>query len=134
MAIFLWLALEDRKHFEIKRSTLLVTGILLALVGCGTSVGWQSRVAGVAFGSIVLLFCLFSEEALGFADGIIICVCGIAFGLREAVSICFFATVYAALFSALMLLTGRAGRKTKIPFMPFLLLGYVTYVMMKYVR
>ena len=134
MIVLLRLALEDKKHCEIERRTLLLTGALLGLAGFFSSVGWEFRVAGAAFGSIVLLFCLFSEEALGLGDGIFICILAVAYGVGEAVTACFFATAYAALISSVLLLTRKAGRKTKIPFMPFMLLGYVTSVMMKYIR
>lgn len=130
MPVLLWLALKDKKHMEIKRNVLLGATVLLLFAGSFGTIGLWSRLGGAAFGVIMLLFCYFSQEALGFADGIIIFVCGIAFGLQETVTLCFFGALYAGLFSAVLLLTHRAGRKSRIPFLPFLLLGYVTMALL----
>lgn len=132
MTVLLWLALTDKKHLEIKRSVLLVAAVILLIAGSLTSKGVGSRLGGAAFGVVILLFCRFSEEALGFADGIIILVCGIAFGLQETVTLCFFSAVYAGIYSAVLLLMHRVGRKSRIPFLPFLLLGYVTMALLVY--
>lgn len=132
MTVLLWLALTDKKHLEIKKSMLCVAVIILLLAGCFTAMGLESRLGGAAFGIVILLFCRFSEEALGFADGIIIFVCGIAFGLHETVTFCFFSAVYAGIYSAILLMTHKVGRKSRIPFLPFLLLGYVTKTLLVY--
>jgi len=126
MPVFLWLAIKDKRHMEIKRSALVLAAVVLLFAGSFGPVELWNRLGGAAFGVILLLFCFFSEEAMGIADGIIIFVCGIAFGLQETVTICFFGALYAGVFSAVLLFTHRAGRKSRIPFLPFLLLGYVT--------
>ena len=77
-------------------------------------------------GVVMLVFACFSGEAIGVADGVIILVSGVAFGLYETVVFCFLAALYAGAVSGVLLLVKRAGRKTRIPFFPFLLLGYVT--------
>lgn len=132
MTVLLWLALTDKRHLEIKKSMLCVAAVILLFAGSFTSKGVESRLGGAAFGVVILLFCRFSEEALGLADGIIMFVCGIAFGLQETVTFCFFAAVYAGIYSAILLLAHKAGRKSRIPFLPFLLLGYVTKTLLVY--
>lgn len=133
MAVLLWLALKDKKYMEIKRSALVIAAIVLLFAGGVGSVELWSRVGGAAFGVMLLLFCCFSKEALGRADGIVILVCGIAFGLQVTVALCFFGALYAGLFSGILLLTHRAGRKSRIPFLPFLLLGYVSVALLLHV-
>jgi len=86
----------------------------------------QVRLGGAAFGAVLFAFIYFSKEALGVADGIVITACGIAFGLYEVVVLCFFASLYAGGYAVVLLLTKKAGRKSRIPFLPFLLLGYVS--------
>lgn len=132
MTVLLWLALTDKRHLEIKKNMLFVAAVILLFAGSFISKGLESRLGGAAFGIVIMLFCRFSEEALGFADGIIIFVCGIAFGLQETVTLCFFAAVYAGIYSAILLLTHKVGRKSRIPFLPFLLFGYVTKTLLVY--
>lgn len=130
MPVFLWLALEDKKHLGIKRIGLFGATVLLLFAGCFSNLDLLSRVGGAAFGVVLLLFCYFSKEALGVADGVLVLVCGVAFGLWETVTLCFFASVYAGCVSLVLLLTRKLGRKSRIPFLPFLLLGYVTMRLM----
>ncbi len=126
MPVFLWLALLDKKQLEIKKSVLFIAAVILLAAGGLGDVPFSSRLGGAAFGVLMLFFCRFSQEAMGMADGILILVCGTAFGLYETVMLCFFAALYAGCFSAILLFTHKAGRKSRIPFLPFFLLGYVT--------
>ncbi len=126
MPTLLWLALQDKKYYGIKPLGVVLASLLLLCGGCFGKAGWQSRLGGVAVGIVVLMFAYFSKEAIGVADGIIISVCGVAFGLYETVLLCFLAAVYAAGYAVVLLLLKKAGRKSRIPFLPFLLLGYVT--------
>ena len=81
-------------------------------------------------GAVILLFAYFSKEAIGYADGVIILACGVAFGLYETVTAVFFAAVFAGCFSGVLLVAKKAGKKSRIPFLPFLLLGYVAMRML----
>ncbi len=126
MPTLLWLALQDKKYYGIKPFGVAVASLLLLCGGFFGNAGWQSRLGGVAVGVVVLMFAYFSKEAIGVADGIIIAVCGASFGLYETVVLCFLAAVFAAVLAVVLLFSKKAGRKTRIPFLPFLLLGYVT--------
>ena len=125
MPVLLWLAITDKRSMKIKRTALAVAAGLLLFAGSFGRVGIESRLGGAAFGVIMLLFCHFSQEALGMAGGI-------AFGLQETVALCFFGAWYAGMYSAVLLVTHRAGRKSRIPFLPFLLLGYVTMALLSH--
>ena len=122
----LWLALQDKKYLGIKWTGLVISSGILLVSGCFKEVGWLSRLGGMAVGGILLFVGYFSREAIGIADGVIILICGVAFGVYETVTVCFFATLYAAMFSFVLLVWKKVGRKSRIPFLPFLLLGYLT--------
>lgn len=126
MPALLWLALQDKRHLGITPRGLLVTSVILLVAGQFGEVNRQSALGGVTVGVIILIFAYFSKEAIGVADGVVILVCGAAFGLLETVTFTFFATVYAGFCSIVLLLTRKAGKKSRIPFFPFLLLGYLT--------
>ena len=122
----LWLALQDKKHLGITRWGLVIASAILLTAGCFKEIGWQSRAGGLAVGLVLLFFAYFSKEAVGIADGVIISICGVALGVYETVMLCFFAALYAAVFSFILLLCKKVGRKSRIPFLPFLFLGYIT--------
>jgi prepilin signal peptidase PulO-like enzyme (type II secretory pathway) len=126
MLTLLWLAVQDKKHLGITRRGLTMASVILLVAGCFGAVDWPSRVGGAAIGVMLLLFGVFSKEAIGMADGVVILVCGVAFGLYETVTLCFFAALYAGCCSAVLLLLKKAGKQSRIPFLPFVLLGYLT--------
>lgn len=123
---FIWLAWQDKKYLGISGPGLVLTSAMIVGAGIFAGTSWQSRMGGVAVGLLLLVFGLFSNGALGLADGVIITACGIAFGLYETVALSFFAAVYAGVFSGVLLLARKVKRKSRIPFLPFLFLGYVT--------
>lgn len=131
MPVLLWLAIQDKRYLGIPRLRLWIGTVILLFVGFFCECSWQERVGGVAFGAVLFVFIFFSKEALGVADGVLITACGIAFGLYEAVVLCFLTSLYAAGYSMVLLLTKRAGRRSRIPFLPFLLLGYVSLRMIQ---
>lgn len=130
MPVLLWLALLDKKQLEIKKSILVFAAVILLAAGSLGDISLFSRFGGAAFGIVLLFFCRFSGEAMGMADGILILICGVAFGLYETVALSFFAALYAGCFSGILLITHKAGRKSRIPFLPFLLLGYITMALL----
>ena len=121
-----WLALQDKRHLGITPRGLLISSVILLVAGQFGDVDRESALGGVMVGTVILLFAYFSKEAIGTADGVIILICGAAFGLLETVTFTFFATLYAGVCSMVLLLTKKAGKKSRIPFLPFLLLGYLT--------
>ncbi len=123
--VFLYLAIRDIKNMELSRKELWITATVLLLAGVLSGAGWESRLGGAAYGVVVVVFCVFSKEALGLADGIIILVCGVAFGLYETAGFSFIAMVATAFVSVVLLMLKKAGRKSRLPFFPFLLFGYV---------
>lgn len=122
----LWLALQDKKYLGISRIGLITASGILLFAGCFGKVGWQSRLGGAAVGAVLLLLGFLSKEAIGYGDGMLVFICGIAYGFYETMALCFFAAAYAGCFSGILLMVRKAGRKTRIPFLPFLLLGYIT--------
>lgn len=122
----LWLALQDKRHLGVTPRGLLIASVILLFAGQFMEVSRSSSFGGVMVGAVVLVFAYFSKEAIGAADGVIIMVCGAAFGLLETVSFTFFAAFYAGVFAMVLLLTKRVGKKSRIPFLPFLLFGYLT--------
>ena len=86
-----WLALQDKRHLGITPRGLLISSVILLVAGQFGDVDRESALGGVMVGTVILLFAYFSKEAIGTADGVIILVCGAAFGLLETVTFTFLA-------------------------------------------
>ncbi|HEX7963288.1 MAG TPA: prepilin peptidase, partial [Candidatus Saccharimonadales bacterium] len=121
-----WYILPDKVVFPVVGLSVLWT--------LGTAIGqhsWQPVLGGVSgvliiSGLFYLLFVLSKEKWIGFGDVKL----GIALGLLaggavEACMVLFFASFIGVLVSAPLLLTGRASRKTQLPFGPLLLAATV---------
>lgn len=86
---------------------------------------WVLLAGGILVGICLLGVSKITGEALGYGDGVAVAVTGSYLGFWENVELLFGALLLAALISAVLLLTGRAGRKTRLPFVPFLFTAHV---------
>ncbi len=83
---------------------------------------------GAAIGAGIMLISALTGGMIGMGDGLLLIVTGCFLGIRENVLLFLLGLGTAGCFSAVLLLTKRAGRKTAIPFAPFLLLAYIGMV------
>lgn len=123
-------AVMDLRSRQISRGFILV----LMLVGF-TSIFvkadfeiWNA-VGGALIGLCAVGLSMISEEQIGRGDGLVIVALGIALGFRECLATVCLASVIMALVSIVILLLKKGNRKTKLPFIPALFVGYVTCVL-----
>jgi len=103
--------------------------VLLALAAAGTA-EWgafgRALLAGAALFGVYLLLAIAVPQGMGFGDVKLSGVLGLYLGYLGwgAVAVGFFAAfLLGGLFGAVLLVARRAGRKTAIPFGPWMLLG-----------
>ena len=130
----------DWKWREIRTGSLLFfgsAGFLLKGVcdlsaGCESGLStftqnfcaWPELLGGIAVGVLLLLFAVLSKGAVGKGDGLLLCVTGIYLGFEKNLALLLGALLLSGFFSALLLAARKAGRKTELPFAPFLLAAY----------
>ncbi len=83
------------------------------------------RMGGCALGLGVILLSKATGGKIGLGDGILLCVTGLGLGFWTNTELFGIALSLAAAVSVVLLLLRRADRKKSIPFVPFLLTGYV---------
>lgn len=83
------------------------------------------RLGGCALGFGVILLSKVTQGKIGLGDGILLCVTGLGLGFWTNTELFGIALTLAAAVSILLLLLRIADRKKSIPFVPFLLVGYV---------
>lgn len=105
---------------------ILTGGILIAV---NREIDWQKDwhfyVTGILIGVLLLLIGRFCEGCIGTADGIMIAVIGGIIGYQDTLLLLMNAILMAAVFSILLIIVKKARRRTVIPFLPFMLLGYL---------
>lgn len=119
------LAAEDLKSKRIKIfpvTAAFILGIINFIVYHQPDA--KSLLGGVALGGGICLLWWITGKNIGLGDGLVIALIGIYRGLKFTV-ICLCAAFFLAAPAALILCCLKKGKKKgKIPFIPFLFLGY----------
>lgn len=112
-----------------KRIYLWLIGICtVAVIGClpfCSNLSATERIGGCALGLCVVILSKATGGKIGMGDGILLCVTGLGLGFWTNTELFGLALFLAALVSIVLLIFKLADRKKSIPFVPFLLIGYV---------
>lgn len=120
-------AVEDIRKKRISVRYLWIfgaAGIAINLFQRSTSV--PNMLLGAAVGAALVAVSLLTRGSIGLGDGFLLMTAGIFLGGSSVLELLFISLLYAALVSLGMLAFRRWKRKREIPFVPFLLLGYLT--------
>lgn len=94
------------------------TVLLLVLAFIQWPVSWWGMVTGAGF--LFLLWAITRGKGIGLGDVKLMVPVGLVAGVSGTISILFFAFSLGAIIGLSLIATGRANRKTAIPFGPFL--------------
>lgn len=83
------------------------------------------RIGGIVIGICVIMISLATRGKIGLGDGALLCVTGLGLGFWGNLELFAIGLALAAVISIGLLILRLANRKKSIPFVPFLLLGYV---------
>ena len=84
-----------------------------------------SLAGGMALGAVLFLGSLFTKEAVGKGDGLLLCAIGVWLGFSQSLRLLFFASILSAAAALFLLLAAKKERTQRIPFVPFLLGAYL---------
>jgi len=143
--LLLWSSIQDIKRKSIHNGGL-VTGavaVLLLFLLDGVMQGrltdvllsegdvpWKN-VWGIIPGLGVLLLSQFIPGSIGRGDGYLLCISGLALGVRWNFSVLCYGLFLAGGTAAVLLAVHKVKRDTKLPFAPFLFGGFVLTVLQK---
>ena len=102
---------------------LLLTGYLLSV----SAISFTQAGGGAAIGGVVVVASYFSNGCIGMADAILVFLTGLLFGYMGSIEMTLYAIFFAAIVSIILISLGKADRKSHIPFIPFIFVGYVLY-------
>ncbi|MGB4659688.1 MAG: hypothetical protein WBI07_10930 [Mobilitalea sp.] len=86
------------------------------------------RVGGIAVGVGVVLISIATAGKIGLGDGLILCVTGLGLGFWGNMELFAVSLFAAAIISIILLILHKADRKKSIPFVPFLMVGYIILI------
>lgn len=126
MLILLIAGIYDIKNKAISVPILIAAGITALICGiCQFYYGLPiySEICSLFPGAVVLALAYLTKEQIGYGDGLIILFLGPVFGLFNVIVGLCAALMISALLSAGLMIFKKAGKKEKLPFLPFLTAG-----------
>lgn len=126
MLILLISAVYDIKNKSVSVKILVIAGIIS--ITCGIcQLYYDSTIYTEACslipGAFVLGLSYLTKEQIGYGDGLMILFLGPVFGLINVLIGLCAGLMISALFSAVLLIFKKAGKKETLPFLPFLTAG-----------
>lgn len=86
---------------------------------------------GVIPGMVIWLFSRWSRGAIGEGDAFVIGGLGMMIGWRSVCMVCLMACLMCACIGICLIIGRKAGRKTELPFIPFLAAAFIVDCCMK---
>lgn len=86
---------------------------------------WITVLFGIIPGIVCLLISYVSREQIGYGDGWAILLMGALLGISRVMKLLLAAFSLLTVIAIFLLITKKAKRKSTIPFIPFLFLGYL---------
>ena len=87
-----------------------------------------SVIGGIIPGVITIGISRLTKGEIGLGDGLLLCVTGLYVGFYVNLEMFFLALFLAAICGIVLLALRKAGRKTELPFVPFLLTAYIIII------
>lgn len=118
-------------YFDMKEKKVPVVSILLGTAAVivlnivGGEMSFVSCLIGGTLGAILLLISRLTKNAFGVGDALLVLMIGLGSGIYQTTLVLFYGLLVTAFVSAVLLFLKRVKRKTELPFVPFLLIGYV---------
>ncbi len=118
------LAAIDAVHKTIPdRFNIVIAACGLIMLAVPGGVPWHEIIIGALVISVPLFIISFFTGGIGEGDVKLFAACGLLLGWKLILLSMFLASVTAALSGITLMVAGKAGRKTEIPFGPFIALG-----------
>ena len=118
-------AVTDIRKKEVSIRTAGIAAVLAVVLHIiAEETGFWVWLSGLIPGILVLLTGRATKEAIGYGDGIAILICGLFLGVRGCMGSVIIGLFLTFPVSLILLIRKKADRKSRIPFLPFLLAGY----------
>lgn len=122
--LLVYFSYEDIRCRKISTYVLLAGYATAAfyLIFARELAAWEYLAAGCV--GVLFLLLSMAGENIGMGDSALIMLLGFLFGVRRQVVLLFTAILLCAASAAALMIAGKVRRKSKVPFVPFLLAAF----------
>lgn len=137
LIIILMVYLMTAVFMDIKEQTVSVKlAAITAAVGIVSQLlypqmGMAEWLAGLLPAAVLILVAWITKQAVGFGDGCVLGVIGLYTGLWGSIGALMMGLLLSCPISLFLLVCKKADRRQTIPFVPFLAMGYSTWMLMQ---
>lgn len=111
------------KQIHVKKVFISIV-VLTIMMFLRSDIKLTNCLLGFAFGGIFIIISKCTRGQIGLGDAYIICATGLGLGILRNLEMLLYAFFFAAIY-AMALIIRYHNRKQKLPFVPFLLIGYL---------
>ncbi|MFP4697752.1 MAG: prepilin peptidase [Eubacteriales bacterium] len=117
-------SIKDIKEKLVPINYIIITFCLgLIMIYFNPNITLKDALFGVSIGLAFNLLGFITKNSIGQGDGLVISVVGVVLGWQMTIAILLYGLVFSGLYGGFLLIFIKKNRKTKIPFIPFLLLA-----------
>lgn len=121
----------DWRYRQIPIAVTLAGGVMGLLLSMMRERSLMDLCMGLVPGLVCLGLGWITREAIGYGDGFLLCAMGMYKSLEEIVGIIVLASSLAGILGMVLIIFCKKKGKDQIPFVPFLLVGAVVYMMLQ---
>ncbi|HEX3076805.1 MAG TPA: prepilin peptidase [Lachnospiraceae bacterium] len=126
------LAVIDMKERKIPCVVLSISFLIALLSTVLVKHGITTeQLCGMTIGFLFILISFVTRGQLGLGDGITVVITGVVIGFWDNLLMVLYALFAAGITAIILIVFKRSNRKERIPFLPFLLLGYIVVLSTK---
>lgn len=125
------LAIIDIRNKKIPVWFVVTFSSVLFAIRLLDGIVWGEWICGLIVGFVVLILAIGTKEKIGIGDGFVLCALGIGYRLEEMISMVGISLFLIAICAIVLLLLKKANKKTELPFLPYLFIGYFFSIWIK---
>lgn len=127
--LFIFLLISTYLDVKIKKINIylcILWGVLGTVINLMlVNKGIRFYLFGLAIGILILIFSFCTKEAIGKGDAAVFIVIGTYAGLTRTFVIFIISLILVLLIGSSLLLLKKVNKKTRLPFLPFILLAFI---------
>ena len=120
---------RDRNIRLMEVAVFGIIGVVLHIIYHSHSI--ESVLGGMAIGGAMYIVSILTKEKIGKGDAAVVGVIGIFLGFTDTLVLLWLSSVLAAVFGCVYIKVKKLSKDTELPFVPFMLAGYLAMLVFK---